>query len=83
MKKPGYWVEGVHFGTRYAQALARASHLAKLYGRAVNVTRVDHVGFEEVEQTCIARRNAPVKVERGYLASIIAEGSIQREVGEA
>ena len=36
-KRPGYYVEGRFFRDNYHQALARANHLAKEYGRAIRV----------------------------------------------
>jgi hypothetical protein len=44
--EPGYYVEGDHYGTRIAQARARARHLANEYKRPVKVTSVGHNGKE-------------------------------------
>ncbi len=38
MKRPGYYVEGRHFGERFHQARARAAHLAAEFGRMIDVT---------------------------------------------
>ena len=46
---PGYYVEGRHYGTRWAQALARAKFLANLYGRSIDI---------------LLNTNADVSVER-------------------
>jgi hypothetical protein len=43
MKKPGYYVEGTHYGTCFHQARARAAHLSEVYGRPIPITNVDHV----------------------------------------
>ena len=34
-KRPGYYVEGRYYGFSIAQALARAAHLTREYGREV------------------------------------------------
>lgn len=44
MKEPGYYVEGTHYGTRIAQARARARHLANEYKRAIEIRQVGHDG---------------------------------------
>lgn len=36
--RPGYYVEGTWYGTKRAQAQARARHLTAQYGRQVLVT---------------------------------------------
>lgn len=63
-KTPGYYVEGMHFGIRHAQAMARAKHLANLYGRAVDVCDVDPAGNSHVFVTVHGskpRRSAPTR----------------------
>lgn len=35
--KLGFYVEGIHYGIRLAQAQARAQHLANTYGRPIEV----------------------------------------------
>lgn len=42
MKRPGYYVEGKHYGDRFHQARARAAHLSSEYGRPVDLLRVEH-----------------------------------------
>ena len=42
--KPGYYVEGRHYGFSIAQARARAEFLAREFGRPVALTYVDQRG---------------------------------------
>lgn len=39
-KKPGYYVEGRHYGFNIAQARARVDHLTREYGRPVPLNYV-------------------------------------------
>ena len=43
-RKPGYYVEGRHYGFNIAQARARAQFLTTEYGRPVALTYVDQRG---------------------------------------
>ena len=42
--KPGYYVEGRHYGFNIAQARARAQFLAREFGRPVALTYTDQRG---------------------------------------
>ncbi len=42
MKRPGYYVEGRYFRDNFHQARARAAHLSKEYGRAIQILFVAH-----------------------------------------
>jgi hypothetical protein len=50
-KEPGYYVEGTHYGTRIAQARARARLLANEYKRPVEVRVIGHAGTETLVST--------------------------------
>lgn len=49
MKRPGYYVEGRHFGDHLHQARARAAHLSAQYGRPVKVMHLAHDAKYPVE----------------------------------
>jgi hypothetical protein len=57
-KRPGYYVEGTHYGTRFHQARARAAHLSAVYGRPIPITNVDHKGDTETVSQVYAPRRA-------------------------
>lgn len=59
MNRPGYYVEGRHYGVREAQALARASHLASTYGRPVDIRLREFGGKVRTVQTVIRRQEVP------------------------
>lgn len=40
MKRPGYYVEGRYYRDNFHQARARAAHLAREYGRGIEVLLV-------------------------------------------
>lgn len=49
MKRPGYYVEGRHFGDHLHQARARAAYLAAQYGRPVKVMFLAHDAKDAIE----------------------------------
>lgn len=55
----GYYVEGMYFSLNYAQALARAHHLADMYGRGVSVMFRFPTGAVETTVTVYPRQTQP------------------------
>lgn len=60
MKRPGYYVEGTHFGDKFHQARARAAHLSQEYGRDISVM---YLAPEDVFHT---NTSVPYEVTRVY-----------------
>lgn len=56
--RPGYYVEGQHFGARYAHAEGRARHLARLYGRTIKVMFLNELNqWREANAICAPTTN--------------------------
>lgn len=56
----GYFVEGKPFGLKYAQARARAQHLANEYGRLVSLSFKYPTGVVETSWTAVPQINKQV-----------------------
>jgi hypothetical protein len=59
-RRPGFYVEGRPYGTRFAQACGRATFLAKEHKRSIDVMFVNHLGIEERELTVVQPREGLV-----------------------